>query len=144
MPTFDLSIKRKKMNYKIPGMLAFICAPFLYNDFSVSAQNCVSSGTNLFTVAFIAVFICSYMALKHIEVRGRTKPGHIAPGDAGLTAIKINAWKKYIPVLISFCLPPNVAPAVTSGINFIASSYSPIVTKVWGKNYASITREFKS
>ena len=119
------------MNNKIPGMFAVICAPFLYNNLIVSAKS-ITLDINLFAVVFIVGLICNHIALKRIEVRGNIKPRSKDSQGAAVTALKVDRWKQYIITIISFSLPPNVSPVITSGINFIASTYSPAVLRKLG------------
>src|SRR5688500_3762317 len=58
------------MNFKVLGVIAIICAPFLYIDFATSVQNVNTWKTGLFGFIYMAGWMCSIVALRKMEVLG--------------------------------------------------------------------------
>ena len=66
------------MNFKLTGTVAIICAPFLLVDFATSVQNVNTWKTGLFGLIYMLGWICSIVALKRMEILGKTKWANIA------------------------------------------------------------------
>lgn len=66
------------MNFKVPGIIAILCAPFLYIDFATSVHNVDSWKSGLFGFIYMAGWICSIIALQRMEILGKTKWATIA------------------------------------------------------------------
>ncbi len=66
------------MNFKVLGIIAIICAPFLYIDFATSVPNVTSWKTGLFGFVYMIGWMCSIVALQRMAILGRTKWSKIA------------------------------------------------------------------
>jgi hypothetical protein len=66
------------MNFKLLGIIAIVCAPFLYVDFATSAQNANTWKTGLFGFIYMIGWIGSVVALKRMNALGKTKWAKIA------------------------------------------------------------------
>ena len=66
------------MNYKVLGIIAIICAPFLYLDFATSVQHVNTWKTGVFGFVYMAGWMCSVVALKRMAILGKTKWAKIA------------------------------------------------------------------
>ena len=70
--------KTTDMNFKVSGIIAIICAPFLYIDYATSAPNVLSWKVGLFGFIYMIGWMCSIVALKRMEILGRTRWAKIA------------------------------------------------------------------
>jgi hypothetical protein len=66
------------MNFKVLGIIAIICAPFLCIDFATSVPNVLTWKVGLFGFVYMIGWMCSIVALKRMEILGRTKWAKIA------------------------------------------------------------------
>ena len=66
------------MNFKVLGIIAIICAPFLYVDFATSTPNVSTWKTGFFGFIYMVGWLCSVFALQRMQILGKTKFAKIA------------------------------------------------------------------
>jgi hypothetical protein len=66
------------MNFKFAGVIAILCAPFLYIDFATSVPNVTTWKTGLFGFIYMLGWMYSIVALRRMEILGRTRWAKIA------------------------------------------------------------------
>jgi hypothetical protein len=66
------------MNTKVLGIIAIICAPFLYIDFATSLPNVTTWRTGLFGFIYMIGWICSIVAFHRMKIFGKTRWAKIA------------------------------------------------------------------
>jgi hypothetical protein len=63
------------MKSKVLGIIAIICAPFLYIDFATSLPNVTTWRTGLFGFIYMIGWICSIVAFQRMQILGKNKMG---------------------------------------------------------------------
>ena len=66
------------MNFKLAGIVAIICAPFLYIDYATTSTNTLSWTSGLFGFIYMVGWMCSVVALKRLQALGTSRFAKIA------------------------------------------------------------------
>lgn len=136
------------MDNKTLGIIAIICAPFLYIDSLTAIQNVNSRQTGLFDFIYMTGWMCSLIALQQKQFLGRTKFAAIAffiPITLLSLAQVWNIWIMIAPSsggtlfrILDSCWPLSNTWMLVTGITALAAKqlagwkrFMPLVAGLW-------------
>jgi hypothetical protein len=136
------------MNFKVLGLIAISCAPFLYVDFLTSDRNVMHWWSGVYDMIYMIGWLCSIVALQRMQALGTSKFAKVAFTVQYILLAFAQCWNVWVIIgpsydnvlyrIFDICWPLSNIWMLVVGITALRAKklqgwkrYVPIMAGLW-------------